>query len=93
MKLPISWATKMQIPFSELSITGKGHHPGNGECFKGSRSRRHTRELAQRDQSQTGAPGRPRPHTLKKKVKRVENLFLTVLAEIHLQSRDFRAAQ
>src|SRR5437870_972328 len=52
MKLPISWATKTPIPSSELSTTGKGLHPGNGECFKGSLSRRHKRKLALRDTSQ-----------------------------------------
>src|SRR2546425_9931627 len=70
MKLPISWATKTPIPSSELSTTGKGLHPGNGECFKGSLSRRHKRPLALRDTSQTGAPERPRPHNPKKRAKR-----------------------
>src|SRR6266853_451847 len=69
MKLPISWATKTPIPSSERSTTGKGLHPGNGECFKGSLSRRHKRKLAQRDTSQTGEPERPRPHN-PKRVKR-----------------------
>ena len=53
MKLPICWATKTPIPSSELSTTGKGLRPGNGECFKGSLSRRHKHKLAQRDRSQT----------------------------------------
>src|SRR5258708_28725762 len=53
MKLPICWATKTPIPSSELSTTGKGLRPGNGECFKGSLSRRHKHKLAQRDTSQT----------------------------------------
>ena len=70
MKLPISWAMKTPIPSSELSSTGKGLHPGNGECFKGSLSRRHKGKLALRDTSQTGAPERPRPHNPKKRVKR-----------------------
>src|SRR2546428_291284 len=69
MKLPISWATKTPIPSSELSTTGKGLHPGNGECFKESLSRQHKRKLALRDTSQTGAPERPRPHNPKKRFK------------------------
>src|SRR5262249_35833580 len=34
MKLPIFWATKTPIPFTGLSITGKGPHPDNGGAFK-----------------------------------------------------------
>src|ERR1700747_3205166 len=53
MKLPISWATKMPIPSSGLSTTGKGPRPDNGASFKGTHSRPDKRKSAQREAWQT----------------------------------------
>src|SRR5215472_9277406 len=53
MKLPIFWATKTPIPFTGLSITGKGPHPDNGGSFKGTRRRPAKRKPGQSEARQT----------------------------------------